>query len=150
MTGSGSVIVALSVNCAFEIMFLGLLYKNSETLTGMQSLKGIFFVVTTAFVIYILVYRDIKSLKLSEDALIRSEKNYRHLVENAQEGIWNVDPRGKTIFVNGRMAEMLGYTIDEMMGVSMVLEQGFVHKFYYILHKNFKYGFSVHFFIDGP
>lgn len=103
----------------FSDMFLGLLYKNSETLTGMQSLKGIFFVVTTAFVIYILVYRDIKSLKLSEDALIRSEKNYRHLVENAQEGIWNVDPRGKTIFVNGRMAEMLGYTIDEMMGVSM-------------------------------
>lgn len=103
----------------FSDMFLGTLYKNSEMLTWMQSLKGIFFVVITAFVIYILVYRDIKSLKLSEDALIRSEKNYRHLVENAQEGIWNVDPLGKTIFVNGRMAEMLGYTIDEMMGASI-------------------------------
>ncbi|KAF5089180.1 Adaptive-response sensory-kinase SasA [anaerobic digester metagenome] len=103
----------------FSDMVLGILYKSSGTLTWMQSIKGTFFVIVTAFIIYVLIYRDIKSLKVSEDALIRSEKNYRHLIENAQEGIWNVDRRGKTLFINGRMAEMLGYTVDEIMGNSI-------------------------------
>jgi PAS domain S-box-containing protein len=41
---------------------------------------------------------------------------YRELVENLQEGIWELDKNQKTVFVNFRMAEMLGYSIDEMIG----------------------------------
>ena len=67
---------------------------------------------------------DITARKLAEEALQESEKNYRRIVEIAYEGIWRIDPENKIVFVNGRMAEMLGYTTDELLGqpISMVLE----------------------------
>jgi PAS domain S-box-containing protein len=52
----------------------------------------------------------------AHEALERSEKNYRGIVETAYEGIWKVDTDFITSFVNGRMAELLGYTVEEMLG----------------------------------
>jgi PAS domain S-box-containing protein len=40
-------------------------------------------------------------------------------VETAYEGIWKVDTDFITSFVNGRMAELLGYTVEEMLGRSL-------------------------------
>ena len=50
------------------------------------------------------------------EALEHSEKNYRGIVETAYEGIWKVNADFETSLVNGRMAELLGYTIQEMLG----------------------------------
>lgn len=52
----------------------------------------------------------------SKEALERSEKGYRGIVETAYEGIWKLDAQFVTSFVNGRMAELLGYTTEEMIG----------------------------------
>ena len=41
---------------------------------------------------------------------------FRHFVENAREGIWAIDDKAVTTFVNPRMAEILGYTAKEMLG----------------------------------
>jgi PAS domain S-box-containing protein len=60
--------------------------------------------------------RDISDRKRAEGALLKSEKKYRDLVELAQEGIWLIDEHGLTSFVNPRMAQMLGYTVEEMLG----------------------------------
>ncbi|MCX6028331.1 MAG: PAS domain S-box protein [Chloroflexi bacterium] len=49
-------------------------------------------------------------------ALRKSEEQYRLIVETAQEGIWQIDADSQTTFVNRRMADMLGYTVDEMTG----------------------------------
>jgi PAS domain S-box-containing protein len=54
--------------------------------------------------------------KKTMKALKDSEKKYRQLVENLHEGIWATDKDGYTTFVNPRMTEMLGYTVDEMQG----------------------------------
>ena len=58
--------------------------------------------------------------KQSEEALRISELKYRHIVETANEGIWVVDAQAKTTFVNPKMAEMLGYRADEMLGKFML------------------------------
>jgi PAS domain S-box-containing protein len=50
----------------------------------------------------------------TEKALRESEKKYRQLLETLQEGIWAIDKDAYTTFVNPRIAEMLGYTVDEM------------------------------------
>jgi len=50
------------------------------------------------------------------ESLSRSEKKYRQLVESLQEGIWAIDGDTLTTFVNPRMAEMMGYTVEEMIG----------------------------------
>jgi PAS domain S-box-containing protein len=62
------------------------------------------------------IFEDITAKKEAEERLRESEKKYRRLVENAQEGIWRIDAAGNTIFVNERMAEMLGYSVEEMLG----------------------------------
>ena len=49
-------------------------------------------------------------------ALRESEARFRHLVETMGEGMWVLDPEGITTFVNRRMAEMLGYEPEEMVG----------------------------------
>ncbi len=52
----------------------------------------------------------------NEQALRESRELYRLIVEIANEGIWQVDEENRTTFVNQKMAEMLGYTIEEIMG----------------------------------
>jgi PAS domain S-box-containing protein len=47
---------------------------------------------------------------------LRTEQHFQLLVEIAQEGIWTIDPENRTTYVNRYMAEMLGYTVEEMMG----------------------------------
>jgi PAS domain S-box-containing protein len=47
------------------------------------------------------------------------EHFYREIVETAQEGVWVVNDREETTFVNQRLATMLGYTIEEMIGQPM-------------------------------
>ncbi|MEP7285603.1 MAG: PAS domain S-box protein [Chloroflexota bacterium] len=59
--------------------------------------------------------RDIDERKRAEDALRESEQRYRTLVDTAQEGIWVLDAEAKTTYVNQHMADMLGYSVAEMM-----------------------------------
>ena len=59
---------------------------------------------------------DITERKQAEEMLKASEEKYRQLVDLAQEGIISVDADGTIRFVNPRMAEMLGYSVDEMTG----------------------------------
>ena len=56
------------------------------------------------------------TLSRTTEALGESERKYRLLVENLKEGVWAVDEAGLTTYVNRQMAEMLGYTVDEMLG----------------------------------
>ncbi|MBI4790601.1 MAG: PAS domain S-box protein [Chloroflexi bacterium] len=58
--------------------------------------------------------REIAERKKAEQALRESEEKYRTIVETATEGIWTAQPDGKTLFVNQRMADMLGYSREEL------------------------------------
>jgi PAS domain S-box-containing protein len=59
---------------------------------------------------------DVTEREQTENALRKSEMKYRKLVELAREGIWTIDADANTTYVNPRMAEMLGYTPEEMIG----------------------------------
>ncbi|MCL5985643.1 MAG: PAS domain S-box protein [Actinobacteria bacterium] len=63
--------------------------------------------------------KDITEQKQAEEALKKSEYKYHMLVENLQEGIWAIDADYRTTYVNQRLAEMLGYHVDEMLGKSL-------------------------------
>ncbi len=62
--------------------------------------------------------KEITERKRAEDALRASEVKYRSIVETATEGIWMADPDGWTTYVNKIMAEMIGYSPEEMIGKS--------------------------------
>ncbi|VVB53857.1 Methyl sulfide methyltransferase-associated sensor [uncultured archaeon] len=73
------------------------------------------------------VVREITGQKRMEHTLRESEEKYRRLVETLMEGIWVLDKDANTTFVNPSMARMLGYTVDEMLGMhlfSFMDEQG--------------------------
>ena len=61
---------------------------------------------------------NLASRRESEEALRISEEKYRAIVDSAQEGIWTIDGEGITTFVNTRMAEIIGYGVEEMLGHS--------------------------------
>ncbi len=66
-----------------------------------------------------LVMKDITERKRAEEALRESEKKYRQLIENIQEGIWVIDEDYNIIFVNSIMVGILGYSTNEMLGKSL-------------------------------
>ena len=57
----------------------------------------------------------------SKDRVMRElrERGYRLLTETLHEGIWIIDSCNNTVFVNSQMAEMMGYTPDEMVGTDL-------------------------------
>ena len=63
--------------------------------------------------------RDVTDRHRTEMALRESEAMFRRIVETAHEGVWVFDATYKTSFVNRRMAAMLGYTPEEMVGAPL-------------------------------
>jgi PAS domain S-box-containing protein len=59
---------------------------------------------------------NLEELLSREQALRTSEERYRQIVETADEGIWSMDDSLKATFVNFRLADMLGYSPDEILG----------------------------------
>jgi PAS domain S-box-containing protein len=51
-----------------------------------------------------------------EKELRRAQDQYRMIIETTNDGIWIIDADFRTTFVNRRMAEMLGYAPEEMLG----------------------------------
>lgn len=60
--------------------------------------------------------RDITERKQRER---ENQEQYRTIVRTANEGIWLIDAQAQTLFINERMAQMLGYSIEEMSGHSV-------------------------------
>ena len=59
---------------------------------------------------------DISEQKEYEEKLRESEEKYRKIVETANEGICVTDAETIITYINDRMAEMLGYSHEEMIG----------------------------------
>ncbi|MDX2177571.1 MAG: PAS domain S-box protein [Candidatus Sumerlaeia bacterium] len=65
----------------------------------------------------VLVARDINAGKQAEDSLRGSEERFRALVETIPDGIMIVD-EGRIAFANHRLAELTGFPLDELAGMS--------------------------------
>jgi len=52
---------------------------------------------------------------MSEPARVEKQTG-RSVIDRTREGVWILDSDGRTTFVNPRLAEMLGYTAQEMQG----------------------------------
>ena len=53
--------------------------------------------------------------------LAKSEARYRQMVENPLVGVWQADIKGRFVFISKRLAEMSGYSQDEVIGMSMMV-----------------------------
>jgi PAS domain S-box-containing protein len=62
------------------------------------------------------ITRDISKRKRAERALAESDERYREILDTTPDGVWRVDAEDRTDYVNPRMANMLGYSPEEMIG----------------------------------
>jgi diguanylate cyclase (GGDEF)-like protein/PAS domain S-box-containing protein len=66
---------------------------------------------------FIGIVNDITERKQIEDSLRLSEEKYRNILENIEEGYFEVDLTGKFTFINDTMSRITGYTKDELIGM---------------------------------
>ncbi|MGA2670197.1 MAG: PAS domain S-box protein [Dehalococcoidia bacterium] len=64
------------------------------------------------------IRRDITERKRAEEALRQSEERYRTILEEMEEGYYEVDLAGTFTFVNDAMTRILGYSRDELIGMN--------------------------------
>jgi len=64
------------------------------------------------------VIRDITESKKAEEALRESEEKHRNILENIQEGYYEVDLNGNLTFFNSAVSRILGYSAEELMGMN--------------------------------
>ena len=65
----------------------------------------------------LMIVRDITERKQVEEAVQRSERRHRELIENNPEGISIVDFNQKILFANQAFASIFGYEVDELLGM---------------------------------
>ncbi len=64
------------------------------------------------------IIRDVTNRKHMEEALQESEEKYRTILENIEDGYYQVDIAGNFTFFNDSMCNMLGYFRDELIGMN--------------------------------
>jgi PAS domain S-box-containing protein len=64
------------------------------------------------------VSKDITDFKKSQDALVESERKYRNLYDNLRDGFAAVDLNGKITDGNAAFVNMLGYSLEELRGLT--------------------------------
>jgi PAS domain S-box-containing protein len=62
------------------------------------------------------VHDDVTERRQAEEALLESEKKYRNILENIEDGYYEVDTAGNFTFFNYSLCRILGYSADELMG----------------------------------
>ena len=62
--------------------------------------------------------RDISARKKAEDKLKDSEEKYRILTDNSKEAVFMMDLNLKQTFASPASFDMLGYTPEELIGMS--------------------------------
>ena len=65
------------------------------------------------------ITRDISRQKDAEDRLRKSEARYRSLIQGAAYGIYRATVDGTILDANPALANMLGYTVDELLALDM-------------------------------
>ncbi|MBI4989060.1 MAG: PAS domain S-box protein [Rhodocyclales bacterium] len=65
---------------------------------------------------YVAIFTDLSERVAAEQAIRDSEQRYRTMFESAPEGVWIIGADERTIEVNQRLSDLLGYSREEMLG----------------------------------
>jgi len=98
------------------------LYAGSTYIIAEVGMRGILMSLIIPAIIApiigsVFAYAVIK-LHLSEEALKRSEEKYRTILENIEDGYFEVDRAGNFTFFNDSMCKLIGYSPSAMTGMN--------------------------------
>lgn len=81
-------------------------------------IKGIPSIIEDKFYGGFAIYTDISDRKKVEEALRSSEERYREILSSMNDGYFEVDLSGNITFCNKSSAHLLGYSVDQFIGVN--------------------------------
>ena len=64
------------------------------------------------------IYQDITGRKMAEEKIYQSEGKYRNILENIEDGYYEVDLAGNFTFFNDSVCKILGYSREELIGMN--------------------------------
>ena len=85
-----------------------------EQIRHLQTIKGWFFIVATAILIYLLVKQQMKKMKVIANKYEQSRLQYKQILDVSHDLIWATDMDGKIIYINEASTEVYGYKPQEM------------------------------------
>jgi PAS domain S-box-containing protein len=98
---SGIMKIMTATGSELTVEYTNILIKNPD---GAYHIQGI--------------ARDITERINAETALRQSEQKFRSIIENIQEGYFEVDLQGKFTFANKSLCRIIGYTEAELLGMN--------------------------------
>ena len=114
-----------AISCIWIVVsdwLVGTFAPSLQSFLILNIAKGLIFLAITAGLLFLVLRRlQQTSAALSEEsraALQKSELHFRLLVEQASDGIFLADATGHYVDVNSAGAEMLGYSREEVLGLS--------------------------------
>ncbi|MGE4558969.1 MAG: ATP-binding protein [Desulfobulbus sp.] len=97
----------------FSDYLVAFLFQNSQLITRMQTLKGWFYVGSTAVLIYILLRREFSVYQRMANELAKSSQDLRDILDAMPVGVAMSD--GTTVeYINISFSESFGYGLDEI------------------------------------
>ncbi len=105
---------------------MSLIFKNPETFTRVEIIKGWLFIAVTALLLYVLIKRDISAIQESKKALKESEEKFEMLVETTASAIFIY--RDRILHANHAMEVLTGYNKGELIKMT----------FYEIIHPDYR------------
>ena len=90
------------------------------------------------------IARDITQRRLIEQALKDSEEKYRTIIENIEDGYYEVDIAGNFTFFNDAMTQICGYTRNELMGMNnrKIMDTYNAKKVFEVFHNVYQTGMA--------
>jgi len=83
---------------------------------------------------------DITERKSAEERMLQSEEKYRTVIDNIQDGYYEVDIAGNFTFYNDTAAEIIGYSRKEIMGMNnrKLMDEENARKVYRIFNRVYR------------
>ena len=84
----------------------------------------------------VILLRDITQMKESQQKLMESDKKYREIIENIEDGYFEVDLKGNYTYVNDYICRYLGISKKELIGKSYTynLDKGTINDVFEIFN----------------
>lgn len=110
------IVLVYTVLAALWILFsdrlLELFIEQPEQMTVLQSVKGVFFVLATAALLYLLILRMERPLLEAHNVLQLNSQ----VLSNTQEGVMVTDRDNRIVMVNRAFERITGYSQEEVLG----------------------------------
>ena len=96
--------------------FLGHTFKDPAIIILIAKIKGFLYIIVTASLLYVLIFRYLKRINNHYDALINSEKKYKIITDNTDDVIWIFDlAQHQFTYISPSVEKLRGFTVEEAL-----------------------------------